>query len=824
MRPVLFLLLAITPAASAAEAVDYLRDVKPILRERCFACHGGLAQKGKLRLDSGKHILGGGVIVPKKGLESTLMERVTAADEAERMPPEGQPLTAEQIGKLKAWIDAGATFPADEQAEADPTDHWAFRKPTKPTVPAGRNPVDHFIADAWTRHGLKPQPPADAKIFLRRLSLDLTGLPPTAEQIAAFERDPSEKAYAAVVDQLLASPQYGERWGRHFLDVWRYSDWWGLGAEVRNSQKHMWHWRDWTIESFNADKGYDAMIREMLAADELYPTDLEKLRASGFLARQYFRFNRNSWMEETVEHTAKAFLGLTWNCARCHDHKYDPITQADYYRFRAFFEPYQIRTDMLPGTTDFEKDGLPRAFDCKLDAPTYLFTRGDEKQPVKDRPLPPGLPKFLTLEVNIHAVKLPAEAHSPQLRPHVLANALSSAKEDEVGAIRERATADLAKATGTPAEAKAAAIRATLAERTLAAKRADQALRVAEEQLAKTVGIRRIGPAKKVFAAQEASRKACLAAEKPSESYTPLRGSIKTPESNVESEASRNKPFPTTSTGRRTALANGIASKDNPLTARVLVNHVWLRHFGRPLVANVFDFGRKGTSPTHPELLDFLAVDFMEHGWSLKHLHRTIVTSQAYRLASSNAGADVATVKADPDNRYVWRQNSVRMDAPTVRDSLLSLAGDLDATRGGVAVPVSKQAASKRRSVYFFQSHNEHDKFLTTFDDANVLDCYRRTESIVPQQALALSNSTFALQQGARIAGRIAAKTDAEFLTAAFVLILGCTPTAEERTACESAMAEFRTLAAGTADEKAKRARVLLVQALLNHNDFVTIR
>ena len=186
-----------------------------------------------------------------------------------------------------------------------------------------------------------------------------------------------------MVDRLLASQQYGERWGRHWMDVWRYSDWWGLGAEVRNSQKHIWHWRDWIIESLNADKGYDQMVREMLAADELYPNDLDRLRATGFLARQYFLFNRNTWLDETVEHTGKAFLGLTINCANCHDHKYDPISQIDYYRFRAFFEPYQVRTDQLPGEVDFEKDGIPRVFDCNLDAPTYRFVRGDEKRPAQ---------------------------------------------------------------------------------------------------------------------------------------------------------------------------------------------------------------------------------------------------------------------------------------------------------------------------------------------------------------------------------------------------------------------------------------------------------
>jgi mono/diheme cytochrome c family protein len=828
MRPVL--LGSILFLAATANAADYARDIKPILRERCYACHGALAQKGKLRLDSGKHVLK--VVTPKKPGESTLLDRITAADESERMPPEGVPLTPEQIAAFKAWISEGATFPADDQEEADPRDHWAFRPPVRPTVPATKiestNPIDHFLADEWGKRKLKPQPPADKRILLRRLYLDLIGLPPTLEQIAAFEKDSSPNAYEKVVDQLLASPRYGERWGRHFLDVWRYSDWWGLGAEVRNSQKHMWHWRDWVIESFNADKGYDQMVRELLAADELYPNDLDKLRATGYLARQYFRFNRNSWLDETVEHTAKAFLGLTWNCARCHDHKYDPIKQDDYYRLRAFFEPYQVRTEMLPGETDFEKDGLPRAFDCNADAPTYKFVRGDDKQPLTDRPVAPALPTFLAANgLNIQAVKLPAEAVTPQLRPHVLENYLARAKADGPAAekaIRARAEADRAKASGSPAEAKAAAIRAAKAEKELAVVLAERALKQADEVLAKAVGTKRIGPGIKSSRAREALEKARAAVEKPGEAYTPLVGANKTAESNVEPEASRTKPFPATSTGRRSALANWIAARDNPLTARVLVNHVWARHFGRPLVATVFDFGRKGQRPTYPALLDWLAVEFMEQGWSVKHLHWIIVTSAAYRRSSSNAAADPATAASDPENRYLWRQNPLRMDAPTVRDSLLHLAGDLDLTPGGVAVPPAQQPTSRRRSVYFFQSHNEHDKFLTIFDDANVLECYRRSESIVPQQALALSNSSFAMSQAVKIATKLTAKSDAEFVAAGFALILGSVPTADERTACEQALNEFRKLASGTADEKAKRARLLLVQSLLNHNDFVTIR
>jgi len=306
----LLAVLAFASTATAAE-VDYLKDVKPILAARCYACHGALQQKADLRLDTAKSILAGGdsgpAVTPKKGGESLLLKHVRNADSFAQMPPpsEGEHLKPAEIEKLAAWIDAGAVAPPNELPDPDPRDHWAFRAPKRPTVPPpvhreampSANPIDHFLQASWTKHNLTPQPPADKRILLRRVYLDLTGLPPTAEQIRAFLKDSAPDAYETLVDKLLASPQYGERWGRHFLDIWRYSDWWGLGQELRNSQKHIWHWRDYVVESLNADLGYDEMIRDMLAADERHPTDAKKLRATGFLARQYFLFNRNTWLE-----------------------------------------------------------------------------------------------------------------------------------------------------------------------------------------------------------------------------------------------------------------------------------------------------------------------------------------------------------------------------------------------------------------------------------------------------------------------------------------------------------------------------------------------
>jgi hypothetical protein len=1083
----------------AAEPVDYQKQIKPVLQARCYACHGALKQEANLRLDTAALIQKGGdggpALQPGDVEASRIVQRVSATDESERMPPEGEPLKPEEIAALKAWIADGAKGPPDEQPERDPRDHWAFRTPVRPSIPNvadpnwSHNPIDAFIAAKHAEHGLTAQPQADKRTWLRRVSLDLIGLPPTVAEQEAFLADDSATAYETVVNRLLDSPHYGERWGRHWMDIWRYSDWWGLGAEVRNSQKHIWHWRDWIIESLNADKGYDQMLREMLAADELYPDDLDRLRATGYLARQYFKFNRTSWLDETIEHTSKAMLGLTLNCGKCHDHKYDPFSQVEYYQLRAFFEPYQIRTDAVPGEIDFDKNGIPRAFDCNLDAPTYLHIRGDDRNPDKSRTIMPTLPRFLSFdEFPIEPVTLPTEAHQPGLRSFVEEAYLKNAeakiaesaaavetarmqfaqaeaaaklaeldpanngpvdalaaigghvlvkddfsvampdvweirggewkyldgtlKQLQVGAkraairlkklppadfearltyvptggetwksvgisfdvsdtsevlaylssvvggsksqiaygaggnysypagaaearsielnqrhelilrvrgtllnvvvngrpsiafrlpiprnpgalelitydaaaefvsfelrelppsfrladaqapasnaqpnvlpldqarlnlviaelslktaqtqpasIKARAAADRAKFQQPPPQNLAVLIaQAAKAERILAAAKAEEDAVRAELELLKAAPDKKADAEKKQTAAQQALETARKAIDQPGETYTSLIGSLKTLENNLETEESRRKPFPAASTGRRTALAKWITDPRHPLTARVCVNHLWNRHFGKGLVPTVFDFGRKGTPPTHPELLDWLAVELVEHGWSMKRIHRLIVTSQTYRMTSSKAEANLRAIDIDPDNVFYWRRNPIRMEAQLVRDSLLHLAGELDPKLGGPSIPVSDEN-TRRRSLYFVHSHNEHQKFLSMFDDASVLECYRRADSIVPQQALALENSPLATAMAGTIAKRIEGGhplPDAEFVRRAFLAVLCDEPNEAELKASVTAVAELTAAAtaAGRPDPVAA-ARANLILALLNHNDFVTVR
>ena len=1109
-----WLIFSLLPSrVSAEEPVDYSTQIKPILRERCFACHGALKQESGLRLDTAQLAIKGGdtgpAIEPFDANMSRLLERVTATDEGDRMPPEGEPLTGAQVDLLRSWIAAGAKGPEDEQPEADPAKHWAFQPIVRPSVPEAqfdgvRGPIDAFLQQRRQQRGIKPQPEAPRIVLLRRLYLDLIGIPPTVEEIAACEADTSPEWYELTVKRLLDDPRHGERWARHWMDIWRYSDWWGLGDQLRNSQKHIWHWRDWIVESLNDDTPYDEMVRLMLAADESHPNDLGKLRASGYLARNYWLFNRPQWMEETVEHVSKGFLGLTMNCSRCHDHKYDPLQQTDYYRLRAFFEPYHVRLDMVPGEVDLTRDGIPRAFDGLLEEPTYLYVRGDERNPDKSKMITPGVPSILAFdELKIEPVSLPAEAWQPERRTGVLDAHLAASRkrldaaESDLKKSQEKciaATKHLEKLQKEKEEAVQAADRtvvsipgnppiiadpfetldtkrwklfggewlhepkgltqkkdgptrsalrlvekvprdfdATLrftilggsqwrsvglafdvsqedptqpfapsdseqmiyasayaagsklqasfhrggewqypggnavrglpihlnqeytlrvqvrdslvnaflngelqvawvstlprrdgsfqvitfdamavlhevsietldpavtlrqpdslnggapltidaAEKAVSQSRAEQSVAEAafavvqselqaverrvdaqraewdpqdplrHEKVAAAVRAERLvavaksrhGVAKAELTsltsgadtkeaadkslkeAREALDKAVKAAEAEvasTDQYAKFNGAMWTATRFLDS--GKDDPevkFHAQSTGRRTALAKWITDRRNPLTARVAVNHIWTRHMGQPIVPTVFDFGRKGIPPTEPELLDWLASELMDSGWSMKHLHSLIVNSAAYRMSSSVAGADAA-LSQDPENRLWWRRMPIRMESQLVRDSLLSLAGTLDPTRGGPAVPPSEQSTSQRRSLYFFHSNNERNLFLTTFDEALVKDCYRREQSVVPQQALALSNSKLALDAAEKIAGRLSENhaDEAAFIRAAFRLVIGVNPNRDEMEASASALQAWRAVPG----ENEKSARANLVWALINHNDFVTLR
>ena len=685
-----------------AKQPDGYSDVKSILAERCCSCHGAERHRGGLRLDAGRFIRKGGrkgpAVVPGDSHNSALIGVLTGAEDMPRMPPSGDPLEEKQIQQIVSWIDRGALIPDHEEPSKN-LGHWAFRPPQRPNIPRVKqlgwidNPIDAFIAVGHDQKKLERSPPAPKSVLLRRVYLDLIGLPPTPEELHAFLADPAEDAYEKVVEDLLSRPEHAERWARHWMDVWRYSDpdgrkkfkqvWW--------SDENIWRWRDWIVGSLNKDKSYARMVVEMLAGDELAPNNPDALAGTGFLVRSRFTKNRNVWLATIVEHTGKAFLGLTINCARCHDHKFDPITQKDYYCFRALFEPHDVRTAGYPFGPNNATGTLAHAYDANVNQPTFLLVRGEENSPDRTVSITPAVPAFLGKPLNIQ----PTET------------------VDDKGTKRY-------------------------------------------------------------------------------------------------------------SSGRRLALALWLIDPSNPLTARVAVNHIWAWHFGRGLVETPYDFGVKSPVPTHAALLDWLAVQFRESGWSMKQLHRLIVTSNLYRMQSSERGGE-ANRAIDPENRYWWRQEPRRMEAEVVRDSLLRLANKLDLSRGGP--PLDDQKAHPyRRSLYYRYSQEDKLPFLLVFDAANVQDCYRRDQSIVPQQALALLNDEFVWQQAQAISQNLTAKSAEDFVTAAYECVLSRAPTAEELQSCLEFLRDQESHSGTAEHSSAEDAREHLVHVLLNHNDFVTIR
>jgi len=949
--------LGMVQVAAAAPPVDYAREVKPILAARCTTCHGAIRQKAGLRLDTAELVRRGGkggpAVEPGKSQESLLIDRVTGAGGTDRMPPatEGVPLSEGEVAALRAWIDQGAQAPP-EPTPQDPRKHWSFQPPVRPILPRLANPgwprnaIDAFLGEGYQFRGLRPNPPIAKDLWLRRVYLDVIGLLPTRLERQAFLADASANAEEKIVDRLLADPRHGERWGRHWMDVWRYSDWYGLGDEVRYSHPHIWQWRDWIVASVNSDKGYDRMIVEMLAGDELAPDDPATLRATGFLVRNWDIFNRNAWLANTVEHTARGFLGLTIQCARCHDHKFDPIAQAEYYRLRAFFEPYHIRIDRTPGQPDRTKAGLPRAFDDFVATPTYLFVRGDEATPDKTRAMPPATPAVLGGVVNITPVSLSLTAACPDKRAFVvreamdavekvvaqaqsaadaarsrsehadkaLADATLADRHDElkVGAVggmpdalkaaqaaaartleariaAERSAHDahedwdLAKASLASAESERSALMAVLnverledqgrktidsatwtraARDALASQRQAALRRAGFQRLSASrdmnrarrnlEGLLALGSTQKVDPFKDARAKAAAAlvaarsrladadrlsnkaaANAPlSTDYTPRPLEFPRAKTTYRDTPS-NAPYPKVSTGRRLALARWIVDRRNPLTARVAVNHVWARHFGEPLVGSAYDFGLRTPQPEHHRLLDWLAVELMESGWSFKHLHRLILTSQAYRTSASGNGPRDANGNLDPDNRYFWHMNVRRMEAEVVRDCILDLASRLDFRIGGADQPVASAESGTRRTIYYRYASGDTIPLLSMFDAANVTECYRRYETIVPQQALALTNSAMVLTRAADIASSIdsevgmGARARSAFIDSAFERILGRAPTDGERSECATGLDRMtRTFALENNGISLPevRARSALVHVLLNHNDFVSIR
>ena len=788
-----------------------------LVNAKCVACHNPKVKQGGLDLSTREGLLRGsehGPVVTLGNAPDSPLYKVVAHITEPGMPFQGKKLSAAEIRIFEEWVKAGVPYgnsaiDSDAELISEASKHWAFRVPMK----GAANSIDALVEAGRAKKGVKPVGEADKRTLLRRVYLDLIGLPPTPAEMKSFEENGQ---YERVVDSLLASPRYAERWGRHWLDIWRYSDWYGYrkSGQVRYSARHIWRWRDWTVEALAKNKPYDRMIQEMLAGDELEPGNADVARATGFLVRNWYLFNRNVWLQDTAEYTAASFLGVTMKCARCHTHKYDPIPHTDYYKFRAFFESHEVRTDRVAGEADVLKDGLPRAYDSNAAAVTYRFIRGNEATPDSSAVMQPGIPRFFGKpELKIEPVALPLADTFPDAREFVGRDLIAAAKaaiekaeadwkkakepaliaaaekdiafrKADLPALEARIRADLATLqTPLPANAEELAEEARKLEKKANESKADAEMIRARHDFA-------INKLDRAATRLEAAAKAL---KEPAEGYTPI-----------------GQKYPSTSSGRRLALAKWITAKDNPLTARVAMNHMWARHFGAPLVASVFNFGKSGQEPTNPALLDWLAVEFMERGWDMKAMHRLMVTSKTYRLASTVAPEQM---KADPDNVSLWRMNVRRMEAEVVRDSALAVAGKLDLTMGGPEIDETKGHEVFRRSLYFRTAPDLQMDLLKAFDAASPIECFQRSESIVPQQALALANGKLSFVVARAVEANLAAVTEPEaFVRAVFERLLGRAPKEPE---LRESVAYL--------DGQGKR-RESLVHVLLNHNDFVTVR
>jgi hypothetical protein len=665
------------------------------------------------------------------------------------------------------------------------TDHWAWKPPVRPEVPVvsgspPANPIDAFIRARLEKTGVAPAAAAKREQLIRRVTIDLTGLPPTPEEVDAFVNDQSPSAWQMVVDRLLASPRYGERWGRHWLDLVRYAD--TNGFEFDEPRPDAWRYRDYVIRSLNADKPYDRFIIEQLAGDEAFPGDRDALIATGFNLlgpdmtdasdQNQRRLNTLNDMTDTA---GLALLGMTIACARCHDHKFEPIPQSDYYRLQAFFAPAVFRRD-LQIATDAEKavhETKQREYE------TLAKSTRDE---------------IATLE-------------SP-VRKKIFEQKLSRLSEEAQAA--HRTTPD--KRTGGQQELVAET------ERLVGVSEAEIAKAMSADDISKLAALK---DRLKSFDSMKPSALpvAMGLTDKsgpPPKTHLLNRGELSSPSAEVEPgypiALTTFRATPVTvdavpaSTGRRLTLARWMTSPNNPLTARVIVNRLWQHHFGRGIVPTASDFGVRGELPSHPELLDYLAIELVAGGWRLKHIHRLILLSETYQQSTT---VSPEAREKDPDNRLFSRMNRRRLEGEAVRDTLLSVSGRLNASPfgpgvvlpeltvasgGARPVPVTADLREhQRRSIYLFNRRNLRHPFLEAFDlpDSN-LSCPKRERSTTAPQALALLNASDATKAAKALAERLMneAKTDEERIDRAYRLTLGRSPTTSEKERAKTFLSE----------------------------------
>ena len=846
-------------AAGASERrISFSKDIQPLFQGTCWKCHGPAVQLSKLDLSSRESALkggeGGAALVPGNAAKSRLY-RMAAGLEKPAMPLGGK-LKPEEIEAIRLWIDQGAawdatakplittgtlegTAVAEAPIPAEARNYWAFRKPVRVPSPTSGNPVDAFVRKALAVNGITSAPAASPAMLVRRAYLDLIGLPPTPAQTAEFLNDRAADAWPRLIDRLLASPHYGERWGRHWLDVARYAD--SNGFEHDFDRPNAWRYRDYVIDAFNKDKPYNQFLREQIAGDELETVTPESLIATGFLrnyAKVGFREkdnpeNRYDYLDDMIATLGRGVLGLTVQCARCHDHKFDPIRQMDYYRLQASLFGY-VEVDH-PLTSREQADEYAKEMagvDARLgEVRRRLHTL---EQPYRDQLLPAKYKKFPR---NVQdAISTPEAQRTPGqvLLADQVIRAVTVSSDEIDRAMKPEDLRDKRRLSGEIAQV----------EKTRP-KPIPVAAGITDGDYRFTPDGPGDEPAPGKGVKQEVTEGSFLhrgeGRYQVPPSYLLIRG-------DVNSKGARMQPgfvkvitygnppveIPPASgqtSGRRRALAEWLVSPENPLTARVIVNRIWHHHFGRGLVPTLDNFGKMGESPSHPELLDWLALEFMNRGWSIKQMQRLIMTSDTYKMSSQFA--DAGAIAKDPENRLLWRYGARRLDAEIIRDSILAVSGALNTEAGGPPIFPTMQPEvlasmrygiwkqqkedgpeAWRRSVYIYRKRGLPLPLLDIFDLPNQnISCGARNVSTVPTQALALMNNDFVLRQAELFAGRLreAAPNDpAKQVELAYQLALDRAPDADERKLALDFLGEHKL--------------VDLAHVMFNLNEFLYLR
>ena len=780
------LLVSAGSAADHGSPVSYYDSVKPVLAVHCSKCHDGEKPKGGLRLDTLTHALAGGksgdaAIVPGASARSELVRRITLQEGDEMMPPKGARLTETEVAHLRQWIDEGAKWP-----ERD--DYWAFQPPKEPPLPKGQsaNPLDRFIEARLVAEKIKPVPQADARTLLRRVFFDLLGVPPSPEEARAFLDECREgssfvirdSSFAKLVDRLLADPRYGERWARHWLDLARYGE--SDGYEDDKVRPHAWRYRDYVIRALNADKPYDRFVQEQMAGDELWPDDPDAWVATGFARLGSWdgmskdpAQQRQDFLNDATDAVGAAFLGVTLGCARCHDHKYDAITQRDYYRVQAFFAGVKRETHEMKVAMN-EPASVTAAF--KADSAELARLKGERDELLR------GAREALEKEREGEPEKKKAEDEAVKKR-------VEKEHPGQLGKLNDAIK---------PLEAR---------------------VRFHEPKIEAV--LHGDGPKKiHLLKGGELAR--------PGEEVAPgFITAMLPPGDSAPPDA------------KRTALARWLTSPGNSLTARVQVNRLWQHHFGLGLVATPSDFGRNGQRPTHPELLDWLAREFVREGWSLKKMHRLIMTSAAYRRASS---PDAAAFVRDPENKLLWRMNRRRLEGEAIRDTILTVSGTLNPARGGPGVyaqlpkgvnvefpnndkelswGTATEDDNRRRSIYLFQRRSLTFPLMDVFDGAPMnQSCAARPQTTVAPQALALFNGEFTREAAAHFAARLRREAGSDAtkqIERAFQLAFTRPPSKVERVTAMKFLREQTT----TRNADASAALADFCHVLLNASELI---